>query len=434
METAVADYSRAMRRWSKRLYVASNVTAIVTEVNCVYRPKLPCPPKMDPAAAPWCLEDSTTATRGLILLTQSSKQYLDISPEEGLLTQYMSISRVYITEGPISKTHPQFVDSLQVVFDGAALPWDNRSDFSNNTRINDVLLPSTHVTVCSISTVITPAVLSSSDIIIDGRDMDCAYGDNRTLQYHERWLDHAISALPHPIYAQVALGNTTFAPRSMVHPVINPNMRRFGETVNFFSYIEPIDDPSWLEIVVGGSFVSVFSWLGLSTSQYAIESTIVLPEAMMPEPLVHVVEGNWYTISVYNQGYGFQLSTRVGRLAMVLLMVHAVIVVAGSLWQLFWERRVINGWNTVPEYLALGVGSNLRDGDLDNTCAGITTGESLRTIVNVGVTTPTHLELQVGGTGMESVLGRVDAMYGSRADRRYRRRNAAKRVAETPTM
>lgn len=410
------DYDRAMRRWSRRLYVVSNVTAIVTEVNCGHRPKIPCPPTIDPGAAPWCLEDSTRPNRGLILLTQSSKQYIDLSAE-GSLTLYLSISRVYITEGARSKTHPQFVDSLLVVFDGAALPCDNPLDCPNNTRM-DLLLPSTNVTVCSISTVITPAVLSSSNIFIDGRDMDCAYGGNRTLRFHERWLDHAISSLPDPIYAQVASGNTTFAPRSMVQPVINPNMRRFGDAVNFFSYIEPIIDPSWLEIVVGGSFVSVFSWLGLSTSQYAIESTIVLPETLMPEPLVHVVEEIWYTIKVYNQGYGFQLSTRVGRLAMVLLTVHAVIVIAGSLWQLFWERRVINGWNTVPEYLALGLGSKLQDGDLDNTCAGITAGESLRTIVNVGVTTPEHLELQVGGAGMESVLGRFDAKYGSRAQMR----------------
>lgn len=43
--------------------------------------------------------------------------------------------------------------------------------------------------------------------------------------------------------------------------------------------------------------------------------------------------------------------------AVSLLMLHAAIVLVGSLWQLLWERSVINALSIVPEYLPLGLGS-----------------------------------------------------------------------------
>lgn len=152
----------------------------------------------------------------------------------------------------------------------------------------------------------------------------------------------------------------------------------------------------------------------------------------MPEPLPPP-DNIRFTINVCDQGYGFRLSSRVGILAVALLILHAVIVLVGSLWQLFWERSVINAWHTVPEYLALGLGGTLQDGVLDNTCAGITAGESLRAIVKVGVTTPEHLELQVG-TVMKPALGRFEAKYGSRTRRCHKRKSGAKRVGETASI
>lgn len=66
------------------------------------------------------------------------------------------------------------------------------------------------------------------------------------------------------------------------------------------------------------------------------------------------------------------------------------------------------GWGTIPGYLALGLGTPLDQIGLDNTCAGISSKRTFRTIVRVGARNPTHLEIAVlEPTAMVSV--RVDA-------------------------
>lgn len=344
----------------------------------------------------------------------------------------LGISRVYITEGSRIATSPAFFDSLRIVFDSGVVPWGNSSDFlSNDTRIN-IAIPTKTIAVCSISITLTPAVLTAFKIRVDGKFVDYSIHGNKTLQYHERWLDHAGTVPKLQGISHLVSGDYTFPPRTMLQPVPNLNLVCYGEAVNFMDPRAPCDDPSWLEIAVGGAFASRFSWLGRSTSQYSLDPNITLPDALMPEPRLQTPGNKGYTIKVYNQGYAFQLSTKVGILAVTLLVLHAVMVLVGSLWQLFWERSVIGAWNTVPEYMALGLGSDLPDGVLENTCAGITTGESLQIIVKVGVTTPEHLELGVGRTRMKPVL--PEAKYGSRARRRHKRRHGPKRVAETASL
>lgn len=414
-----------MRRWSQRLYVMVNATAIVAQVNCRYRQKVRCPPTMDPKIAPWCLEGSATPSRGLLLLSQSSVDNMPGNKYE-FPGHNVAVSKTYITEGDKSKTHPQFSESLQLVVDTFEMAWEKVSDWGNSSARFDITLPSTNVTVCSISTVLTPALLSSFTVRMDGRNVDCAYLVNRTLQYHEDWLDHSSTVNKSRLFAE-STQPSTLVPRSMVKLVVNQTLRMLGDVVNGMSYdmlLANSADPAWLEIAVAGAFVSVFSTLGKSTSQYSVGHKVKLPESAMSEPRI----SDWYkvlTINIYNQGYGFKLSSRVGILAVVLLMLHAVIVVAGSVWQLFWERRVIKAWTTVPEYLALGLGST-QDGALENTCAGISGAQSLRTIVKVGVTTPEHLELHVGGNDLKPALAQFDAKYGSRAKRGHRRRNGPK--------
>lgn len=371
---------------------------------------------MDSGIAPWCLEGSASANRSLILLSQVVKNVevlLNATGQDDY--RGVIVSRAFITEGHRSATHAQFVDTLQVVFDTATFPWERRSDFPDATSGMSISLPSTRVISCSISTVLTPAVLSSLTLHMDGKEVDCAYRVNRTLQYHDRWLDHSGTFDSKLSYKSVFADNTTFAGRSMVELVVNANLRLFGDAVNAVSEwvaTGEYEEPTWLEIKVAGAFVTSFSKLGLSTSQYSVSPNVQLPEYAAPR--VEALRNKTVTINVYNQGYGFRLSSKVGILAVVVLVLHAVIVVAGSVWQLFWQRSVIKAWNTVPEYLALGLGSTLPDGVLDNTCAGIKAGDSLRTIVNVGMTTPAHLGLQVGRVGMEPVLGRFEAKYGSR--------------------
>lgn len=424
-----------MRRWSQRLYVMIDATAMVAQVNCRYQPKIPCPPSMDPTIAPWCLEGSATPNRSLILLSQLTS-YVITGRSKAPDGSAVVVSRTYITEGLKSKTHPQFVDSLQVVFDTTILRIIETSDFRNHTAGMNIAFPNTNVTVCSISTVMTPAVVSALTVRMDGRNVDCAYRVNQTLHYNERWLDYTGALDTNEYPAEIIYGSTP-APRSMVELVTNPVLRNFGKAVDIMSArigMESEGDPAWLEITVAGAFISLFSTFGRSTSQYSVGPTIELPESAMPEPRVHYPGDKRLIINVYNQGYGFMLSSRVGILAVVLLILHGVIVLVGSVWQLFWQRSVINGWSTVPEYLALGLGSTLQDGVLGNTCAGITAAESLRTIVKVGTTTREHLELQVGRTGLQPVLGRLDAKYGARAKSRHRGRNGVKKLPSTEFM
>lgn len=128
----------------------------------------------------------------------------------------------------------------------------------------------------------------------------------------------------------------------MVELVHNSALLLFGKTVNIIDPYSPETDPAWLEITIAGAFDSIFSNLRRSTSQYGIEDNIQLPESMILEPRVHNPANTGFTIEVYNQGYGFRLSTTVSVFAVALLILHAAIVVVGSLWQLCWERRVIN--------------------------------------------------------------------------------------------
>lgn len=382
-------------------------------MNCQYRQKIPCPPTTDPVTSPWCLAGTA---RSLMLLSQSSRKRWR-QPRSG---RFLDISRVYITEGSRSETHSEFTDSLQVVLDSGYISELDRREFNNSASQLEALLPSTKVIVCSISTVITPAVMSSFTTHMDGRLLHCPFRDNNTLRYHENWLDHASTTETGITYT--VTGNASFATRSMVKLVRNPALRLFGNTVNILGAGRSEPDPAWLELTIAGAFASIFAKLRRSSSQYGIDDTIQLPEGIIPEPRLHVPGNKGFTIQVYNQGYGFRLST-VGVFAVVLLVLHAAIVLVGSVWQLFWERSVITAWSTVPEYLALGLGSTLVARVLDNTCAGITAGESLRTIVKVGVTSPEHLEIQVGRTGLKPVLGRYDAKYGSRAERQHKRRS-----------
>lgn len=403
-----------------------DATAIVTEVNCAFQPKKACPPSIDPGTAPWCLDDFSGPSQNLILLAQKIEDNDAQFPNRSL-----AIGRVYITEGRRTETNPAFFDSLLLVFNRGVVPWRNSPDFlSNDTRIK-IAIPTKNMTVCSIATTLTPAVLTAFKIRVDGKFADYSLHGNRTIQFHERWLDHA-SMIPKPQGTiQLVSGNFTFPPRSMVQPIINPTLMGYGKAVNFMDPRAPCGDPAWLEIVIGGGFASRLSWLGRSTSQYAIHPNVTLPDALMPEPRLQTPGNKGYTIKVYNQGYAFRLSMKVGILGVMLLILHAVIVLVGSLWQLVWERSVFHAWNTVPEYMALGLGSDLPDGVLENTCAGIRAGESLRTIVKVGVTAPEHLELGVGKTGMKSVLGHFEAKYGSRVKRRHKHRKRTKQIAET---
>lgn len=398
---------------------------MTVEVNCHSRPKEPCASQIataDNRTTNWCPRD-------LVLLFQNIKNYESLAPSNA--SNYLS--RVYMTEGPRTQKYPKFTDSYQLIFDRGYVPWNRSLGVLSNKTFTNVPIPSSKVIVCSILTTIEPAVVTSLDVRFTPVYAEYPSSENKTiLLFHERWLDGTnwlredYSDIPKPF----TTGNLTLPPRNMSEPTGNRLLGRFGEVLNQALDVVLVryEDPErpgilannkavHLETAVSGAFLSVYNELDDSDSQYPFNSTDLLPESLMPEP------PNYYqiptaTITAYNFGYGFRLSSRTGILGVTILVAHVVIVLFGSLWQLFWLRRVISAWDTIPDYVALGLGSVIPPAKvLENTCAGIAATKTLQTIVMVGETTDLHLEIAVGeqvpGTGVRSVLGKLDK-YGSR--------------------
>lgn len=378
------------------------------KVNCHYRQKEKC---LTIAATARC--------PNLVLLYSRS------SDTGGAL----DLSRVYMTEGTRTPNYTQFTNFYEVIFDRGYAPLGDSPDFlSNETHIN-IPIPTSNVTVCSILMTMQPVVITSLAAIFKADYVDYPSIEEKTMLFHERWLDGSNWLrvdYPSPPPPQFANGNNSLPARNMSEVTGNILLARVGEVLDqsldiihdAFQY--PVENYAPIfESIVSGVFLSIYSYLYPSDSQYPNNIFSSLPESLMPEkpfqpPTRPVI------ITIYNLGYGFRLSSRTGILGITILIAHAVIVVLGSLWQLFWRRSVISAWDTVPDYVVLGLGSEIPPADvLDNTCAGIAAANTLQNIVKVGETTDQHLEIAVGGeqvpwASMRSVLGKFDVKYGSR--------------------
>lgn len=381
---------------------------MIVEVNCSYRP-----------------QGLTTQPSSLDLLFLF----------QGFTATGSEWKKVYITEGPRLPNNPEFTDSLEVVFHQGSVPSVDGVDSTFNETYLNSTIPTFKVTVCSISTSIKPSEIYSLLARYSSEYADYSSLEHKTLLFHQRWFDGSnwlrdelLTERPE----RFSTGNLTLPPRNMSELTDNPHLRRFGEVVA--SSVGKLDgraisDPSTLETVVSGAFVSVYSYLWPSTTQYLWPSAWecknlslpALPKSLMPEP-ENLFPPLKRTMRLYNLGYGFRLSSRTGILGIIVLLAHAAIVVLGSLWQLLWQRSVIAAWDTIPEYVALGLGSTIPAEVLDNTCAGISSGKTLQNIVRVGETTDQHLEIIVGeempGARLATVLGRVSGTYGSRGGSR----------------
>lgn len=371
-----------VRHWSGRKYVV-DMTAMTVEVNCHYKPKAQFP-------------------TNVVLLAEAN------------YTSYYPVW-VYMTEGPRTPTNPEFTDSYQVIFDTG-----NITSF-----LNGKLLPTSKIVVCSILTRMQPAVTTSLALMFRPEYAEYRSLENKTIQFHEHWLD-SINWMRNnydiDVTMQFANWNLTVPPRNMSVPTRNVYLAQFGSFLG--SFLLPILNAPGnnmamnLETVVSAAFLSIYSCSGDSDSQYPAALAPLLLDSVKPESPIYPLPRN-LTVTVYNLGYGFRLSSRTGILGVTILIAHAVIVVLGSLWQLFWWRSVITAWGTIPDYIALGLESEIPlTNVLDNTCAGITVGITLQNLARVGETTDQHLEITVGaGTGMKSVLGKPGAKYGSRGSR-----------------
>lgn len=369
---------------------------MTVEVNCRYRPKEQCSTAIataDGQNTNWC-------PKNLVLLYEDSG--VDGYP-----------FRVYMTEGPRTQQYPEFTDSYEVIFDTG---YERSSDNPNP-------IPTSKVVLCSILTTMRPVVVTSLAVMFMPEYVEYLDPENKTILFHERWLDgtnwiHYGNDVPE----QFANGNLTLPPRNMSEPTGNVYLAQFGKqlAVAWSPMVEESGNNAAmiLETVVSATFLQVYSMSGYSDSQYPFSVAPLLPESLMPETPLYHPERN-LTITLYNLGYGFRLSSRTGILGVTILITHAVMVVLGSLWQLFWRRSVITAWDTIPDYVALGLGSVIPPADvLDNTCAGIAAGKTLQNLARVGETTDQHLEITVGdqdpASSMKSVLGKLGAVYGSR--------------------
>lgn len=392
---------------------------MTVEVNCHHQPKDQC--QITGASAGnqttnWC-------PQGLVLV--SNRIYFD---------QRKRPDRVYMTEGPRIEKYPEFTNSYQLIFDREYVSHENGE---NNPTIPN---PTAKIIVCSVMTSIQPAILYSLATRFSPEYADYPSPADRPILFHERWLDgtnrvreklpeNLLTSGGQPYSPRNVSGpiNQPFSPRNMSELTGNPYLNRFGDVLNqALDGIVETTRPelennfaSKLETIVSGTFLAVFSNLQPSDSQYPRNLHKTLPQSMMPEsPVYYPPEPRVITMTPSNRGYGFRLSSRTGILGITILITHAVIVVLGSLWQLLWQRSVITAWETIPDYLALGLGSVIPPEDvLNNTCAGIAATKSLQKIVRVGETTHQHLEIAVEEPGpwsiMKSVLGKHEVKYGA---------------------
>lgn len=113
-----------------------------------------------------------------------------------------------------------------------------------------------------------------------------------------------------------------------------------------------------LEGTVGGALTFLLSWLPPTSSQYAmsledipVRYTAGLPQ-IQPEALL-----TGYVFRAYREGYIYRLETRTGYLGLVILSLHAVTAVVGSVWNMVTRRRVVLGSMDTPDYAMLGAAS-----------------------------------------------------------------------------
>lgn len=369
---------------------------------------------------------------------------------------------VYLTEGLKSTSDPNYFKSLEIILAEKTTPRFYSSNFSFN---ESAMVRTPGVIACSISSHIKSAIVTSFDITYTGDYAD--YADYQILAngthepgepvlFHQHWLQGISNVNPSDkIFGKpaIATGNVSFSGYHSANNVTNPTLTSFARTL-----IEPYEQrmyhTSWdwatmeaaeLEVILGGAFASILLYLPPTVSQYALPSALRMSNQYLPRPRYYEFPTN-FTLEVYNLGYGFRLSSRAGKLGIVVLLAHAILALLGSLWQLFWWRRIVKAWRSVPEYLALGIGSPSEQESFDDTCVGISAMRTLQTVIHIEERNPDHLEISTGDwefltTNEEDggeelndeaetgstitmtakavpILKRFGAVYGSKADNR----------------
>lgn len=326
------------------------------------------------------------------------------------------LERVYITEGPRIPKYPKFSASLVVVFDSG---WVSKGTGPGDSY-SQAVIPTKNVTVCSVTAKIHPAVAASLEFPLRFDFVDYETQPSHPLIFHEHWLDtiHTTWIDDDGILAS-PVTEEFVPPRNMTKRTVNDGLNLLGHTILPQGLSRENNDrtAARVEVAVAGAFVYTFSTLIPSRSQYPDGVGEILPDALKPESLEIYSQNPTTVVHVFRLGYGFRLSSRTGILGITILVAHMLIVLLGSLWQLFWERKVILAWGTIPEYVFLALGSSMPH-DLGDTCARISSTQTLKSIIKVGETTEEHLEICTSGEKLDikPVLGRFGDKDGSQVE------------------
>lgn len=248
----------------------------------------------------------------------------------------------------------------------------------HNTYTN-IQLRTPRVLVWSITNTITPSTIYSIGLPFNPLYVEYCSTENKTIVYLERWLDGTNSLRESgEIPAPFPNGNLTFPRRNMTDPNGNLDLGMFGETLALPLEVfdagnnrTAMSEATNFETSVSGAFVSVHSFMQGSPTQYLINPVEELPKSLMPEAPLFSSPGLHCTMTVYNLGYGFLISSRTTIVGITILIAHAVTVMVSSICQLFWQQSVMDAWNTISGYVALSIGSVTPAQVLDNTCTGI---------------------------------------------------------------
>lgn len=272
----------------------------------------------------------------------------------------------------------------------------------------------------------------------------------KRLLYHKNWLDSMVepgwdkdlrSRRP-PRVAPLPTGpQRTYTPRAQLQPTNDTSSPlgayaqglisnyKFGKDSSAFDeYIHPI------ELLVGGSYLSFLLFMPHSSTQYTGIPTHtrdggpILPDYLMPEPILDYTKFTYPPISANYYVYGFRISTRTGIFGVVILSTHVFLVLLGSIWQCY-RGTIIQSWKSIPEYATLCLGSDPTTDVVENTCAGISLDETLSKVIKIRDTGGEHLELVVLAPG-DAAKGSVvdtDEQYGYLGRKRLRRNRKKKK-------
>lgn len=416
----------------KSVYTTHGFDASIT---CRAAKKLPCeagaPPSRNSSYPDWCYRSVDRDNRiGDLQMSRNllmSRDFVDGFQDP----------RVWLTEGPRIDENPHYSDSIEVLFE---------------KRPDDNVVYMYNLTVCSFSAVLVTAIATSYSDFIDDEKVeylgqvfraDGTTAPPRRFLFHQNWLDRAYNydpdlwlsqPTPDTRYIDTTLytNGTPYSPTnysyptgSMVYPDnftyparpgLRPRMNGFGNlglSVSFapgYPTAKELQTEAFpVEATVGGILTYLLSNLLPSDSQYTMPYDQIPEEFRLGPPESF---GRPYIYDVYLSGYGFKLSSRTGYLGVAVLLSHAALALAASLWQFFRRRGVIRAWSTVPDYVCLGSGSSSLALTHPNTCAGIAGKKGLCSVVKVAETgyagfVP-HLEIVAVGNTWTTATAPVD--------------------------